>query len=1006
MIRTLLHRLVLPLLLLLATMPPVMAAEPFAEDELLLLELNMQRHVLSDTLPAYRRGDSLLLSLSGLVSGLALAIEVDAAAGRAEGWFIDESRHFSLRMTGAEGLVVVDGASLPVAASALLLRDDDIFVDYHSFSSWLPVDLVVDMPNLAVSAIARETLPIQQRIRRMSRKPSALPSLYQPTMTPREDPYQLFSTPHADLTINSTVSRIKASGDTNRFTNYSLIAGGDMAFMTSQLYLGGTSNDRLTQARLLLERGDHRGELLGPMSASRVQLGDLSAPTLPLMRSTPAERGVLIERSVLATSYDFDQVDLSGTQEPGWEVELYWNDSLIDRQEVGEDGRYLFTAVPLYYGDNRFELVFYGPNGEERREKRSYNVGHGMQKAGRFDYQLVYTEKGRSLFAEGENITPPSNQGTERLNARLTLGLGGGLAVGAGMHSVEFNDARHEYDYYELRSTLSGLAMTLRTMHDSEGGDIHEAVLQSTIGRLALRGNYSVYDGMVLEGEELLTDRRLSEGKLALTGRLERSALSLSYQDTRYQQSSRRILANYFSIPLKQMNLSNSLAFQRDETLLGVDDTLSGSLQMSTYGYPLQWRLRSSYELSPTTRLAELFASANLRIDSRMRMYFELNYVPETAFSRYKAGMSWRLKEALVTPSLAYDSNGNYYGYFNLSFGLGPNARGDGVRMSSERLSSNGSAAVRFFADENANGIADEGERPVPGVSMRLMPGGRQAVSDADGYLMMERLGPYQPVDLLVARETISDVDLAPLEDGIGLVPRPGRLQRVEFPLQRMAEVEGTLYAEGASGRVTLSGVELWLEDRGGREVKRIRSGYDGFYLFSEVPMGRYRLRVAEGYRLLSPEGAEELLIDGERWVISGHDLMLERPLAERRTTDVEALPVISLGAGVLATTPPPVEPELLPEPEPVPVPVLVGDSGVQLAAYRDRAAALAARARLMQRHADLLKGLKFELHRADLGARGVFQRLIVGPMPRDRAAALCDRLKAREQGCFLVTLP
>ncbi len=1010
MTRLLLHRLLLLALLLPATL--VRAAEPVNEDDLLLFELSMERHVLTDTLTAYRRGDALLLSLSDLVKGLALAIDVDAKAGHAEGWFIDESRHFSLSIEGGEGLVEVDGARLLVPTTALLLSEDDIFVDYHSFSSWLPVDLIVDMPNLAVSAVGRETLPIQERIRRMSRNPAALASLYRPQLPVREDPYRLISIPQVDLNLNSTVSRIKSSGVTNRYSNYSLIAGGDLAYMSSQLYLGGSDSDNLSQARLLLERGDARGELLGPLSATRVQVGDLNAPALPLMRSYAPDRGVLIERSPLAQGYDFDQVDLDGVLEPGWEVELYWNDSLIDRQFVGDDGRYIFASVPLYYGDNRFELVYYGPNGEERRETRNYYVGPGMQKAGRIDYQFVYTEKGRNVFGEGEPDVPPSNQGSERLNGRVSLGLGGGLAIGAGLHSVQFNDVRHEYDFYELRSTFPGLALTLRTMHDSEGGDAHEGVLQSTLGPVSLRGNYIVYDGMVLEGEQLVLDRRLSDGQLSAAARLERTALIFSYRDTRYQQSSRRVLANYISTPLRRLNISNHLAFQRDENVAGDEiDQFTGSLQINTVGYPLQWRMRGSYQLSPTTRLTELFANANLRIDNRMSMNFELNYVPETAFSRYKAAMSWRLKEAQITPSLAYDSDGNYYGYFNLSFGLGANARGDGVRMTSDRPSANGSAAVHFFEDENANGRWDAGERPLSGVNMRLMPGNRLAESDEEGYLVMERLSPYQQVDMLVARDSVVDVDLAPLSEGVGLVPRPGHLQRVEFPLQRMAEVEGGVYRQTSQGRVGLSGVELWLEDPQGREVKRTRSGYDGFYLFTEVPLGKYRLRVAEGYRLSGPDGAGQLNINGKPWVITGHDLILEDLSRVDEVVPSETLPVLRLGEGLLEAAPA-VAPAAIPEPVTAPAPatapgpVVAGNSGVQLSAHRDRAAAERARDEVAARYTDLFQGLKLQVLRADLGSRGVFHRLIIGTMPRDRAQALCDRLKERDQGCFVVTLP
>jgi phosphoserine phosphatase len=60
----------------------------------------------------------------------------------------------------------------------------------------------------------------------------------------------------------------------------------------------------------------------------------------------------------------------------------------------------------------------------------------------------------------------------------------------------------------------------------------------------------------------------------------------------------------------------------------------------------------------------------------------------------------------------------------------------------------------------------------------------------------------------------------------------------------------------------------------------------------------------------------------------------------------------------------------------------------------------------LQAREADLVKGLKFQLQRADLGDKGVFARLVIGAMAREEAERLCNRLKVRGHDCFVISLP
>ena len=82
---------------------------------------------------------------------------------------------------------------------------------------------------------------------------------------------------------------------------------------------------------------------------------------------------------------------------------------------------------------------------------------------------------------------------------------------------------------------------------------------------------------------------------------------------------------------------------------------------------------------------------------------------------------------------------------------------------------------------------------------------------------------------------------------------------------------------------------------------------------------------------------------------------------------------------------------------------VAVGSHVVQIAAFRSEQEALTAWGGMQRRHGDLLAQLGPDIQRADLGDRGVYYRLRVGPFyEKGSADGFCTDLKARNQDCLV----
>lgn len=97
---------------------------------------------------------------------------------------------------------------------------------------------------------------------------------------------------------------------------------------------------------------------------------------------------------------------------------------------------------------------------------------------------------------------------------------------------------------------------------------------------------------------------------------------------------------------------------------------------------------------------------------------------------------------------------------------------------------------------------------------------------------------------------------------------------------------------------------------------------------------------------------------------------------------------------------------ETAPPPAPtVPPPMpATGNYRVQLAALRTEQAALAEQEKLKTANPDLFKGLSLNVERADLGARGTYYRVRVGPFADGSVAGdMCAKAKRQKLECYVI---
>ena len=198
--------------------------------------------------------------------------------------------------------------------------------------------------------------------------------------------------------------------------------------------------------------------------------------------------------------------------------------------------------------------------------------------------------------------------------------------------------------------------------------------------------------------------------------------------------------------------------------------------------------------------------------------------------------------------NLAFDGNygvpdGSYSAALRLGFSFGRNPLNGRVFFAEPGMAAGGAIAARAYRDSNGNRRFDDGESVLPDVE--FFAGSRGGKTDAQGVVFLGGLGDGHRANLLSGRESLPDISLAPVTDGIEVVPRAGRVHVTDFAVQELGDIEGTaLFSEGGSLGREVSGLRLELVDEQGKDVARARTEGDGSFFFEQVPPGAYAIRI------------------------------------------------------------------------------------------------------------------------------------------------------------------
>ncbi len=748
-----------------------------------------------------------------------------------------------------ENLTLTVGDSVfPLGRWDAVWRDGELFVYTGTLMRSLGVEVGVDWENLIAVVGHTDALPVARRARRERRR--ALLSRRAPPLL------RSVTAPVADRVADGAVLEWALSGATDApITNSTAQIG-----LGGKLFGGGleVEYERLgfQGGSITRTRGSWQRAWPERRWVRQVRIGDVQTSGL---RSRQV-RGAVVTNQPFIRSSAFDFEEIVGELPEGWEIELYDAYGLLDFGEADPLGEFR-VALPLRYGQNPFDMVLYGPQGEVVRRQRTIRVPFSRIPAGELEY-AVGLGACRASDLCGGLVSADARYG---INNHITAQAGWDVITRGG-------DASDVFQPYAAVSAAVLPSVRLTTEAVLNGQLRGQADFEPSPDlRVQLAQTFLDTDGARLTGTP--QDRRRTEGSLQwiTTGRvttvLQVSASRASGDGISRAAYSVTGTARYggrrFALGLRQLRVTQpSLSLKTTSLDLNGDFVMLGGprwLRTATLG--------GGIGVDAERGLSSLRAAIGRAVGRIVRVDFGIGWFRDRGGFAIQLGLSSMLPGPRFGSQNTFTAGTGAEGvqYFDGSVLFDPStgrARlGDGRDVGRAGLSG------LVFLDIDGDGERDNDEPGLANVPVRV--DGWTLETDSTGRFSTWELFPFETSFITVDTTGLDNPFYVVPNRILDVTPTPNSFVSVEIPVVVGAEVSGgVLYRDRP-----LVGVRVELRELETGQVITLTTFTDGGFYVMGVPPGNWVASIPRSVlqgigarsapvRFTVPVGREEKIVE------------------------------------------------------------------------------------------------------------------------------------------------
>jgi hypothetical protein len=758
------------------------------------------------------RGEELYLPVTDLFDFLKVRNITSPGMETISGFFINPGADYVI--SRSENFIRYQDKTFNLLPGDLIRTESNLYLRSSYFGKVFGLDCIFNFRNLSVSLKTKLELPYIREMRQeeMRRNLTRLKDEVKADTNIGRS-YPLFRYGMADWSVYAN-EEIKGKSETTiNLTLGSMLAGGEA---NASLYYNSRQPFTEKQQNYLWRRVDNDFKPLRQVMAGKIATHAISTIYNPVI-------GVQFTNTPTTFRRSFGSYTLSDKTEPGWIVELYVNNVLVDYVKADASGFFTFE-VPLVYGNSIVQLKFFGPWGEERAKQQNVNIPYNFLPKNTMEYTVS------AGVVEDSSISRFSR-------ASINYGVSRSLTVGGGM----------EY----LSSVKSGPAMPY------------------------ISGSFSLLKNLLLSGQYYYG----VGAKGTLNYRLP-SNMQFDLNYTKYDKNQTAINYNYLeerkavlSLPLKIGKFSSYQRFSLYQIVLPSSDyttgewLFSGSIfgvntNLTTSAYflrdskpyiysnlSLAFRLPASFVVMPHFQYEftdNKFLSAKVSVEKPLLEHGFLN----CSFEQIIAS-NIKLFEAGFRYDFSFAQTGASVRQNDKKTSLIQYARGSLIKdrqtkyLGTDNRFNVGKGGISIipYLDLNANGIKDPGEPKVSGLNLRTN-GGRIEKSESDTTIRILGLEPYTNCFIDLDPNSFDNVAWKLPVRTLSVSVDPNILKHIELPVTVAGEATGMVALERYGEKKGLGRIILSFYGSNKKLAGKTLSEEDGYFSYLGLAPGSYSVRI------------------------------------------------------------------------------------------------------------------------------------------------------------------
>jgi hypothetical protein len=758
------------------------------------------------------RDQEILLPVSTIFDFLKIKNSLSSGMDSVSGFFLAPEASFLIDHVHQN--ISFQGKNYKLKKTDLIRTETNLYLSIRYFGEIFGLDCKFSFRSLSVLMTTKLELPVmrEMRLEQMRQNISRLKgNMKVDSIVPRNHPafhfgmadWSVISTQDigskTDTRINLALGSVILGGEANVFLNYDT----NEPFTEKQQYYNWrfVNNDRtyLKQTTLGKIGTDATSSIYNPVV------------------------GVKLTNTPTTYRKSFGTYPLSDYTNPGWMVELYVNNVLVDYKKADANGFFTFQ-VPMVYGNSDVKLKFYGPWGEERYKEQHINVPFTFLPPKEIEYTFtagMVEDSLHSVFSRGTlNIGVAKNltvgTGVEYLSS-VTSGTTMPFVTVA-MRPVASMIVSGEYTYgvrgkgiltYHFAGNIEAELNFTKYKPGQTAVNYNYLEERKAILTLPIKGksfsfyNRMTYDQIVLPGSGYSTAEWLVSGAIyGISTNLTNYAMFVSQ-----------------SQPYVYSNLSFSLRLPRGITFIPQAQYEYGQHELISFKAGFEKYLFKNGFLSLTYENNFKSKVQSLQFGFRYDLPFT-----QTGFTARQTNSNTSIME-MARGSLVVDPKNNYFG------------------ASNRTTVGKGGIVFSPFLDLNCNGKKDPGEPKVLGLDIR-MSGGLASENDKDSTIRITDVEPYTPHLVELDANSFDNIAWKLKNKSFSVIVEPNLYNRIEIPVMVVGEATGTIFKQTSSGQEGIARIVVNFYDQRNKLAGKTLSEPDGFYSYLGLPPGTYEARV------------------------------------------------------------------------------------------------------------------------------------------------------------------